>query len=84
MGRVAFDQFDEARAAKLNAVVTAFKLPPDQVDMLIAAGHDAVKGSSVFNAFLNSMGAAGGAAACGHGAGRWYLPPPGPQEALAQ
>jgi NTE family protein len=55
VGRVAFDQFDPDRAAKLNAIVTAFKLPPDQVEMLIAAGHDAVKGSTVFNTFLKSI-----------------------------
>ncbi|MGB7100416.1 MAG: patatin-like phospholipase family protein [Xanthobacteraceae bacterium] len=80
VGRVAFDQFDEARAAKLNAVVTAFKLPPDQVEMLIAAGHDAVKGSNVFNAFLNSMGAPRARAR-----GRPLVSSaPGPQQALAQ
>ncbi len=80
VGRVAFDQFDDARAAKLNAVVTAFKLPPDQVDMLIAAGHDAVKGSNVFNAFLNSMGARPPRAR-----GRPLVSSaPGPEEALAQ
>ncbi len=56
VGRVSFDQLDDQRAAKLNAVATAFKLPPDQVDLLISAGHDAVKGSAIFNSFLNSMG----------------------------
>ena len=83
VGRVAFDQFDEARAAKLNAVVTAFKLPPDQVDMLIAAGHDAVKGSNVFNAFLNSMGAPGARQLRARGR-PLVSSTPGPQQALAQ
>jgi NTE family protein len=58
VGRVAFDQLDPQRAAALNAVETAFKLPPDQVNMLISAGHDALRGSTVFNSFLNSIGPA--------------------------
>ena len=57
VGRVAFDQLGPQRAAALNAVETAFKLPPDQVEMVIAAGHDAVKNSSVFRSFLVSLGA---------------------------
>ena len=43
VGRVAFDQLGPQRAAALNSVETAFKLPPEQVDMVISAGHDAVK-----------------------------------------
>jgi NTE family protein len=79
VGRVAFDQLGPQRAAALNSVETAFKLPPEQVDMVISAGHDAVKSSSVFRSFLTSLG------------GR--PPPPGvpvaapagtPQEALAR
>ncbi len=58
VGRVAFDQLGPQRALALNAVPTAFKLPPDQVDMLIAAGHDAVKGNPVFRSFLASLGRA--------------------------
>ena len=74
VGRVSFDQFDDQRAAKLNAVETSFKLPPDQVDMLISAGHDAVKSSGVFNAFLNSIGGpTRGRARAGR---RCSLPPP--------
>ena len=38
VGRIAFDQLDPQRAAALNAVETSFKLPPEQVDMVIAAG----------------------------------------------
>ena len=83
VGRLAFDQFDDARAAKLNAIVTNFKLPPDQVDMLISAGHDAVKGSNVFNAFMSSMG--GPRARPLRARGRPLVSSvPGPQEALAQ
>ena len=55
IGRVAFDQLGPQRAAQLNAVETAFKLPPDQVELLITAGRDALKASSVFNAFLTSI-----------------------------
>ncbi len=58
VGRVAFDQFGAERAAKLNAVETNLHLPPDQVEMLIAAGHDGLRGSTVFNTFLNSIGPA--------------------------
>jgi NTE family protein len=56
VGRVAFDQLGPQRAAALNSVETAFKLPPEQVDMVISAGHDAVKNSSAFRAFLVSLG----------------------------
>jgi NTE family protein len=56
VGRVAFDQLGPQREAALNAVETAFKLPPEQVDMVISAGHDALKNSSVFRSFLTSLG----------------------------
>jgi NTE family protein len=56
VGRVAFDQLGPQREAALNAVETAFKLPPEQVEMVISAGHDAVKNSSVFRSFLVSLG----------------------------
>ncbi len=55
IGRLTFDQLGAQRAATLNAVETRFKLPPDQVDMLIAAGHDALETNVTFRAFLNSM-----------------------------
>ena len=57
VGRVAFDQLDPKRAAALNKVETAFKLPPDQVEMVISAGQDALRGSSVFRSFYESLGA---------------------------
>ena len=56
VGRIAFDQLDPQRAAALNAVETSFKLPPEQVDMVISAGHDALKNSSVFRSFVASLG----------------------------
>jgi NTE family protein len=58
VGRIAFDQLDPRRAAALNAVETSFNLPPEEVDMVISAGHDAVKNSSVFRAFVASLGGA--------------------------
>ena len=58
VGRIAFDQLDPQRAAALNAIETAFKLPPEQVEMVISAGHDALKSSSVFRSFVASLGGA--------------------------
>jgi|SRR5208282_284431 len=55
VGRIAFDQLGPERAAALNAVETRLKLPPDQVDGLIAAGRDALKTNKVFRDFLNSL-----------------------------
>jgi NTE family protein len=79
VGRVAFDQLGPQREAALNAVETAFKLPPEQVEMVISAGHDAVKNSSVFRSFLVSLG--------GHPRPRGVplaAPATTPQEAAAQ
>jgi NTE family protein len=81
VGRVAFDQLDPQRAAALNNVATAFKLPPDQVEMVISAGQDALKGSTTFRSFLNSLG--GGSPRRTPVAGP-AAPAAGPQEALAQ
>jgi NTE family protein len=58
VGRIAFDQLGPQRAAALNAVETRFKLPPDQIEMLIAAGRDGLKTNSAFRAFLTSLGPA--------------------------
>jgi NTE family protein len=55
VGRIAFDQLGPQRAAQLNGIETAFKLPPEQVELAISAGRDALKASSVFNSFLNSI-----------------------------
>ena len=54
VGRISFDQLGPDRAAALNAVETRLKLPPDQVDMLIDAGRDALKANKVFREFLNA------------------------------
>jgi NTE family protein len=55
IGRIGFEQLGAEREAALNAVETRFKLPPDQVEMLIAAGRDALKTNNVFRQFLGSM-----------------------------
>jgi NTE family protein len=56
VNRVAFDQLGAERAKLLNAVDTRFKLPTDQVDMVIEAGRDALRVNPGFRAFLNSVG----------------------------
>jgi NTE family protein len=56
VSRVGFDQFDQARAVQLNAVPTRFKLPPEQVDMVIAAGAEALRNDSAYRAFLSDLG----------------------------
>jgi len=58
IGRVAFDQLGKERAAALNAVETSFHLPPAQVDLTIAGGHDALLRNNAFRAFLESLGPA--------------------------
>ena len=55
VGRLAFDQLDPARAARLNAVPTSFVLPQASVDDLIAAGQDVLAGSLTFRAFRQSL-----------------------------
>ena len=55
VGRLAFDQLDAPRAARLNAVPTRFQLPAETVDELIAAGADALAGSPTFLAFKQSL-----------------------------
>jgi NTE family protein len=51
VGRVGFDQLDPARAAELEVIPTRFRLPPDQVDAVIAAGRDALRSNPEFRAF---------------------------------
>ena len=43
VGRIAFDQFDPARAARLGAIETRFPPPVETVDELIAAGSEALR-----------------------------------------
>jgi NTE family protein len=52
IGRIAFGDLGPERAGALNRIETTLRLPKDQVDMLIAAGHDALKANSALRAFL--------------------------------
>jgi NTE family protein len=54
--RLSFDELGPERSAALNAVETRFKLPPEQVDMLITAGRDVLKANGVFRKFVGSLG----------------------------
>jgi NTE family protein len=56
ISKISFDQLGPDRAAALNNVETRFKLPPDQIDMLVAAGRDALNANPKFRAFLGSFG----------------------------
>jgi len=56
VNRVGFDQLGLERAKALNAVDTRFKLPTDQVDAVIAAGHDALRINPTFREFLKGIG----------------------------
>jgi NTE family protein len=58
ISRITFDQLGPERAAALNAVETRFKLPPDQVDMLIQAGRDGLNANPQFRGFMASFGRA--------------------------
>ncbi len=46
--QVGFDLFDPERAAKLSSIPTRFKLPTDDVDLLIQSGSDAVLNHPTF------------------------------------
>jgi NTE family protein len=52
IGRIAFGDLGPERATALDSVETSFRLPPDQVDMLIAGGHDALEANPAFRGFL--------------------------------
>ena len=55
VGRHGFDQLDTRRAAEREAIPTRFRLSPDQVDNVIAAGRDVLRSSPAFRAFAGSM-----------------------------
>jgi NTE family protein len=55
VGRLGFDQLEPARAAELETIPTRFRLPPDQVDAVIAAGQDALRANPTFRAFAGGM-----------------------------
>ena len=55
IGRISFNDLGPDRAAALNAVETRLTLPPDKIDMLIAAGRDALAANPTFRAFMRSL-----------------------------
>jgi hypothetical protein len=55
VGHLEFDQLGAARSSDLKAIPTRFKLSPDQVDMLMVAGQDALRTNPTFRAFLRSL-----------------------------
>ena len=55
VGRINFEQLGTPRALALNSIPTRFKLSPEDVETLIAAGQDALRANSTFHAFLGSI-----------------------------
>ncbi len=53
--RLGFDQLGPQRAAELDKIKTSFKLSPDEVDAVIAAGRDALRANQTYRTFLSSM-----------------------------
>jgi NTE family protein len=54
--RVSFEEFSGDEATRLNAVPTRFTLPAAQVDMVIAAGAEALRRNRTYQAFLAETG----------------------------
>lgn len=55
VGHLDFDQLGAQRSSDLNSIPTRFKLSPEQVEILINAGQDALRANSTFRAFLRSL-----------------------------
>jgi NTE family protein len=55
VGRINFAQLGPERAKELNSIPTRFRLSPEDVEILIAAGRDGLKTNSTFRAFLASL-----------------------------
>jgi NTE family protein len=53
--RVSFDRLGTARAAALDAIATRLTLPPDQVDLLIESGAEALRTSAPYQAFRRGL-----------------------------
>jgi NTE family protein len=58
ISKISFDALGPDRAAALNRVETRFQLPPDQIDMLVTAGRDALNVNPKFRRFVTSLGRA--------------------------
>src|SRR5215813_1235931 len=55
VSRIGFEQLGPERALALDAVKTSFRLPPETVDAVIAAGRDALRANPTYAAFLKSL-----------------------------
>jgi NTE family protein len=55
VGRINFEQLGKQRAEQLSSVPTRFKLAPQMVEMVIAAGRDALRANTMFQAFLSTL-----------------------------
>jgi NTE family protein len=55
VGRVGFDDLPPEKASSVDNVPTRFRLPPEQVDAVIAAGRETLRSSPTFKAFLQSL-----------------------------
>lgn len=53
--RTGFDELGPERAAALDQVPTSFRLPPEMVDAVVAAGRDALRANPAYVAFLKSL-----------------------------
>jgi NTE family protein len=54
VGRINFDALGRKRATELNAIPTRLKIAPGEVDMVAAAGRDALRANLTFQAFLSN------------------------------
>lgn len=52
VGRINFDQLGRKRATELSAIPTRLKIAPEAVDIVVAAGRDALRANPTFRAFL--------------------------------
>jgi NTE family protein len=53
--RVSFERLGPTRSAALDAIATRLVLPPDQVNLLIESGAEALRGSAPFQAFRRGL-----------------------------
>jgi NTE family protein len=53
--RISFDRLGPTRSRILDAIATRLVLPPDQVDVLIEGGADALRGSAQYQAFRRGL-----------------------------
>jgi NTE family protein len=54
VGRVNFEQLGRKRATELSSIATRLKIAPEEVEMVVAAGRDALRAHPAFRAFLSN------------------------------